>query len=83
MIACTVRNLLLTPAAGVSSARCAAVSWTGHVTSADSWNRTFQNRQSEFLAVASMAALAIYPRRRGSPESRPVGSAHASTGVEG
>ena len=39
--------------------------------------------QSEFLAVGSMAVLSIYLRQRGSPESKPVGAAHASTGVEG
>ena len=60
-----------------------AVSWTGYITSPDFWNRTFQNWQSEFLAIASMAALSIYLRQRGSPESKPVGSPHPSTGVEG
>jgi hypothetical protein len=61
----------------------APVSWLGYVTSADFWNRTLQNWQSEFLAVGSMAVLSIYLRQRGSPESKPVGSAHTSTGVEG
>jgi hypothetical protein len=59
------------------------VSWAGYVTSADFWNRTLQNWQSEFLAVASMAVLSIYLRERGSPESKPVGAPHDSTGVEG
>jgi membrane protein implicated in regulation of membrane protease activity len=59
------------------------VSWAGYVMSADFWNRTTQNWQSEFLAVASMAVLSIYLRQRGSPESKPVGSPHAATGVEG
>lgn len=59
------------------------VSWIGYVTSADFWNRTLQNWQSEFLAVASMALLSIYLRERGSPESKPVGAAHDATGVEG
>jgi hypothetical protein len=61
----------------------APVSWGEYVVSADFWNRTLQNWQSEFLAVGSMAVLAIYLRQRGSPESKPVGSAHTSTGVEG
>ena len=39
--------------------------------------------QSEFLAVASMAALSIYLRQRGYSESKPVGSPHAATGEEG
>jgi hypothetical protein len=59
------------------------VSWSRYLAEPDFWNRTLQNWQSEFLAVASMAVLAIYLRQRGSPESKPVGSAHASTGVEG
>lgn len=49
----------------------------------DFWNRTLQNWQSELLAVASMVILAIYLRQRGSPESKPVGTAHTATGVEG
>jgi Domain of unknown function (DUF6766) len=56
-----------------------ALSWAGYATSADFWNRTFQNWQSEFLAVASMAAFAIYLRQRGSPESKLVGAAHDAT----
>ncbi|MEU7556683.1 DUF6766 family protein, partial [Streptomyces sp. NPDC044571] len=36
-----------------------------------------------FLAVASMAILSVYLRQRGSPESKPVGSPHDATGVEG
>jgi hypothetical protein len=59
------------------------VSWLGYLGEPDFWNRTLQNWQSEFLAVASMAVLAIYLRQRGSPESKPVGSAHSTTGVEG
>ncbi|MDI6627772.1 MAG: hypothetical protein QME72_08640 [Rhodococcus sp. (in: high G+C Gram-positive bacteria)] len=59
------------------------VSWWGYVSSADFWNRTLQNWQSEFLAVATMVVLSIYLRQRGSPESKPVGSAHTSTGIEG
>ena len=51
--------------------------------SSDFWNRTFQNWQSEFLAVGSMVVLSIYLRQRGSPESKPVGSPHTATGVEG
>jgi uncharacterized protein (DUF486 family) len=61
----------------------AAVSWARYVTTSDFWNRTLQNWQSEFLAVGSMVVLAIYLRQRGSPESKPVGAPHESTGVEG
>jgi hypothetical protein len=59
------------------------VSFLGYLVSSDFWNRTLQNWQSEFLAVGSMAVLSIYLRQRGSPESKPVGTAHAATGIEG
>lgn len=59
------------------------VSWAGYVASSDFWNRTFQNWQSEFLAVASMAAFSIYLRQRGSPESKVVGAAHSTAGEDG
>ena len=59
------------------------VTWVGYVSSADFWSRTLQNWQSEFLAVAAMAIFAVYLRQRGSAESKPVGAAHDSTGVEG
>lgn len=55
------------------------VSFGGYVTSADYWNRALQNWQSEFLAVASMAAFAIFLRQRGSPESKLVGAPHDAT----
>ncbi|WP_157248237.1 DUF6766 family protein [Nonomuraea typhae] len=58
------------------------VSWGGYVTSADFWNRTLQNWQSELLAVLSMVVLSVYLRQKGSPESKPVGAAHAATSVE-
>jgi hypothetical protein len=59
------------------------VTWAQYLTEPDFWNRTLQNWQSELLAVASMVILSIYLRQRGSPESKPVGSPHAATGVEG
>lgn len=59
------------------------LSWPQYLSSADFWSRTLQNWQSEFLAVASMVALSIYLRQRGSPESKPVGAAHRDTGIEG
>lgn len=55
---------------------------SGYFTAPDFWGRTFQNWQSEFLAVASMVVLSIYLRERGSPESKPVGVPHDTTGVE-
>jgi hypothetical protein len=59
------------------------VDWLGYVTSAEFWNRTLQNWQSEFLAVGSMVALSIYLRQRGSSESKPVGTPHSETATEG
>jgi uncharacterized membrane protein (Fun14 family) len=59
------------------------VSWPEYVASADFWNRTLQNWQSEFLAVGSMVVLSIYLRQRGSHESKPVGAPHAATAVDG
>jgi hypothetical protein len=59
------------------------VSWFDYLGRADFWERTLENWQSEFLAVGSMAILAVYLRQRGSPESKPVGAAHETTGVEG
>jgi uncharacterized protein DUF6766 len=53
------------------------------VVSSDFWNRTLQNWQSEFLAVGSMVVLSIYLRQRGSPQSKPVGTSHTTTGIEG
>jgi hypothetical protein len=51
----------------------------GYLASPDFWNRTFQNWQSEMLAIASMAIFAVYLRERGSPESKPVGMPHHET----
>jgi Domain of unknown function (DUF6766) len=61
----------------------AAVSWGHYLRAADFWNRTLQNWQSEFLAIATMAAFSIYLRQRGSPESKPVGAPHEETGTSG
>jgi hypothetical protein len=59
------------------------VSWAQYLIEPDFWNRILRNWQSELLAVASMAILSIYLRQRGSPESKPVGTAHDDTGIEG
>ncbi|WP_335986151.1 DUF6766 family protein [Glycomyces sp. MUSA5-2] len=55
------------------------LSWLGYVGSADFWNRTLQNWQSEFLAIGSIVVVSIYLRQRGSPESKPVGDPHDTT----
>ena len=51
--------------------------------SSDFWNRTLQNWQSEFLAVASMVVFSVWLRQRGSGQSKPVGEAHDVTAEEG
>jgi hypothetical protein len=56
------------------------VSIGGYFMSADFWNRTLQNWQSEFLAVGSMVVFSIFLRERGSNESKAVGEPHESTG---
>ncbi|WP_312766248.1 DUF6766 family protein [Epilithonimonas sp.] len=43
------------------------------------WFESFQNWQSEFLAVASIVLLSIWLREKGSPESKPVDMAHEET----
>jgi hypothetical protein len=61
----------------------APVSWLSYIGSADFWERSLQNWQSEFLAVGTMAVFTIYLRERGSPESKPVGAPHEETGSSG
>ncbi len=53
---------------------------TDYLMSARFWFESFQNWQSEFLAIASMVWLAVYLRQRWSPESKPVHAPHAETG---
>jgi Domain of unknown function (DUF6766) len=61
----------------------ALVTWSQYVRSADFWERSLENWQSEFLAVGTMAVFTIYLRQRGSSESKPVGSPHDETGASG
>lgn len=53
---------------------------TDYLMSPRFWFESFQNWQSEFLAIASMVWLAVYLRQRWSPESKPVHAPHAETG---
>ena len=55
-------------------------SFTAYLGSARFWFESFQNWQSEFLAIASMVWLAVYLRQRWSPESKPVHAPHDETG---
>jgi hypothetical protein len=61
----------------------AALSLWQYAGTSDFWDRTLQNWQSEFLAIASMVVFSIWLRQRGSTQSKPVGEPHASTGAEG
>jgi hypothetical protein len=57
--------------------------WLGYIQTADFWQATLQNWQSEFLAVGSMAIFSVYLRQRGSSQSKPVGAPHHATAEEG
>ena len=57
-----------------------AVSTWEFLHTSEFWFQSFQNWQSEFLAVFSLVALSIFLRQRGSPESKPVAAAHSETG---
>jgi succinate dehydrogenase hydrophobic anchor subunit len=43
------------------------------------WFESFQNWQSEFLAVGSIVLFSVWLRQRGSPESKPVAAPHSET----
>jgi Domain of unknown function (DUF6766) len=45
------------------------------------WFESFQNWQSEFLAIFAIVVLSIWLREKGSPESKPVAAPHSATGV--
>ena len=45
------------------------------------WFESFQNWQSEFLAVLALVLLSIWFRQRGSPESKKVEDPHGKTGA--
>ena len=60
----------------------APISLGEYMLSAEFWNRTLQNWQSEFLAVGSMVVLAIVLRQRGSAESKPVGAPNSVGAIE-
>jgi hypothetical protein len=51
-----------------------------YVTGSQFWFESFQNWQSEFLAVGSIVILSIFLRQQGSPESKPVAVSHDTTG---
>jgi hypothetical protein len=51
-----------------------------YVTSARFWFESFQNWQSEFLAVLAIVVLSIFLREKGSSQSKAVAAPHTETG---
>jgi hypothetical protein len=60
----------------------AAMSTFAYVGTSRFWFESFQNWQSEFLAVGMLFVLTIWLRERGSPQSKPVAAPHWQTGAE-
>ena len=58
----------------------AQVSLWEHMHSDQLWFESFQNWQSEFLAILCMVVLTIHLREKDSPESKAVEAAHDETG---
>lgn len=59
----------------------AGVSVLQYVGTSRFWFESFQNWQSEFLAVAVLVGASVYLREKGSPESKPVAEPHYETGT--
>ena len=57
------------------------VSTLHYIGTSQFWFESFQNWQSEFLAVAAIVFASVYLRQRGSPESKPVAEPHHETGA--
>jgi hypothetical protein len=53
-----------------------AIGWSSYIGTSDFWERTFQNWQSEFLAVSAMAIFTVFLRQRGSSESKRIDTPH-------
>jgi hypothetical protein len=56
-----------------------SVSMTEYMRTSRFWFESFQNWQSEFLAVGSIVVLSIFLREERSPESKPVAAPHRET----
>jgi hypothetical protein len=52
----------------------------GYMSTSKFWYESFQNWQSEFLAVFAIVVLSIFLRQHGSPESKSVSAPHSETG---
>jgi hypothetical protein len=57
------------------------VTFVEYIGTSQFWFESFQNWQSEFLAVAAIVAGSVYLRQKGSPESKPVAEPHVDTGA--
>lgn len=51
-----------------------------HLFSSSFWFESFQNWQSEFLAVLSLVVLTIFLRQKDSPQSKALAAPHSQTG---
>jgi hypothetical protein len=60
----------------------AAITTMQYLATSRFWFESFQNWQSEFLAIGTMVLLSIFLRQRGSPESKPVDAPHSQTGSD-
>lgn len=56
------------------------VSFAAYLRQPEFWFQSFQNWQSEFLAVLAIVLLSVRLRQEGSPESKPVWKPHSATG---
>jgi hypothetical protein len=80
-------SFVLHAATGTASANEEA-SWHGgeqqsvvsYISSSQFWFESFQNWQSEFLAVGMLLVLSIFLRQRHSPQSKPIGESNNKTG---
>jgi hypothetical protein len=54
---------------------------SGFLSGSEFWFQSFQNWQSEFLAVLSIVILSIFLRQDGSPESKDVDEPNSKTGA--
>lgn len=58
-----------------------SIALSDYVGTAQFWFESFQNWQSEFLAVLAIVVLSIFLRQDKSPESKPLAAPHAQTGT--
>jgi hypothetical protein len=58
-----------------------ALSTGQYMATSQFWFESFQNWQSEFLAILAIVVLSIWFREKGSPESKPVAAPHSKTGA--